>query len=89
MDDRHAQFLFVVADACLGAALGEFTVEVLTSDDVRYCGVPTEVEVEQSDAADGGTLRVGGSVVALEEVVEFLVRPPNESPGSSPTLNDR
>ena len=76
MDDRQAQFLFVVADACLGAELGELIVEVLTSDGVRYCGVPTVVEGERPDAADGCTLRVDGSVVALEEVVEFVVRPP-------------
>ena len=87
MDDRHAQFLIVVADACLGAELGELIVEVLTIDGVRYRGVPTLVEDEQPDAADGGTLRVDGSVVALAEVVEFLVRPPGERSGSSPTLN--
>lgn len=77
MDDRHAQFLFVVADACSGAALGELIVEVLTNNGVRHRGVPTVMQTEQSDTADGATLRVGGSVVALEEVVEFLVRPPD------------
>ena len=56
MDDRHAQFLIVVPDACLGAELGQLIVEVLTIDGVRYRGVPTEVEVEQPDAVDGGTL---------------------------------
>ena len=88
MDDRHAQFLIVVADACLAAELGELIVEVLTIDGVRYRGVPSLVEDEQPDAADGGTLRVNGSVVALADVVEFLVWPPGESTGSSPTLND-
>ena len=81
MDDRHAQFLIVVADACLGAELGQLGVEVLTIDGVRYRSVPTEVEVEQPDAMDGGTLRVGGSTVALDEVLEFVVRPPGEAPG--------
>ena len=87
MDDRHAQFLIVVADACLAAELGELIVEVLTIDGVRYRGVPTLVEDEQPDAANGGALRVDGSVVALAEVVEFLVWPPGERSGSSPTLN--
>jgi hypothetical protein len=89
MDDRHAQFLIVVADACLGAGLGELVVEVLTIDGVRHRGVPTAVEVEQPEIADGGTLRVGGRVVALEEVVQFVVQPPGEAPGLSSTLNDR
>lgn len=80
MDDRHAQFLIVVADACVGAALGELIVEVLTIDGLRYSGVPTAVEVDQPDIADGCTLRVDGSVVALEQVVEFVVRPPGEAP---------
>ena len=81
MDDRHAQFLIAVADACLGAELGELIVEVLTIDGVRHCGVPTAVEVDQPDIADGCTLRVDGTVVALKEVVEFVVRPPGEAPG--------
>lgn len=81
MDDRHAQFLIVVADACLGAELGELIVEVLTIDGVRYSGVPTAVEVDQPDIADRCTLCVDGSVVALEQVVEFVVRPPGEAPG--------
>ena len=89
MDDRHAQFLIVVADACSGAKLAELVVEVLTIDGARYCGVPTVTEREQANAADGGTLRVGGSVVALEEVVEFVVRPPGEGSASSPMLTDR
>lgn len=80
MDDRHAQFLFVVADACSGAALGELTVEVLTSDGVRHQGVPTVLEVEEPNDVDRSTLRIGGSVVALSEVVEFLVWPPGEAP---------
>lgn len=80
MDDRHAQFLIVVADACVGAALGELIVEALTIDGLRYSGVPTAVEVDQPDIADGCTLRVDGSVVALEQVVEFVVRPPGEAP---------
>ena len=82
MDDRHAQFLIVVADACLGAELAELMVEVLTIDGVRHSGVPTAVEVDQPEITDGRTLRLNGSVVALEEVVEFLVRPPGEAPGS-------
>ena len=81
MDDRHAQFLIVVAEACLGAELGEFIVEVLTTNGVRHRGVPAVVEIEQPDVADGGTLRVGGGVVALESVVEIVVRPPGEGPG--------
>lgn len=81
MNDRHAQFLFVVTDACLGAELGELPVEVLTIDGVRYCGVPTVIEVGQTDTADDGGLRIDGSVVALEEVVEFVVRPPGEALG--------
>lgn len=81
MDERHAHFRLVVADACLGAELGEFIVEVLTIDGARYCGVPTVIEVEQPDAADGGSLRIDGSVVTLEEVVEFVVRAPGEAPG--------
>jgi hypothetical protein len=80
MDNRHAQFLIVVADACLGAELAELIVEILTSDGVRYRGIPTKVEVDQPGAVDGGTLRVDGSVVDLAEVVEFLVRPPDEAP---------
>lgn len=82
MDDRRAQFLIVVGDACAGAELGELIVEVLTIDGVRYCGVPSTVEDQQPDAVDGGTLRVDGSLVALREVVEFVVRPPRESSGS-------
>lgn len=78
-DDRHAQFLCVVADACSGAELAELIVEVLTSDDTRYSGVPTAVG--QPDAPDGATLRIGGSVIALAEVVELLVRPPRERSG--------
>jgi hypothetical protein len=81
MDDRHAQFLIVVADACLGAELAELVVEVLTIDGSRHSGVPTAVEVDEPEIADGCTLRVDGSVVALEEVVEFLVRPPDEARG--------
>lgn len=87
-DDRHAQFLFVVADACTGAALGDLTVEVLTNDDARYSGVPTAVEVEHPDAPDGATLRIGESLIALKEVVEFRVRPPTERSGSPLTPND-
>ena len=79
MDDRHAQFVIVVADACLGAELGELVVEVLTRDGVRYSGIPTTVEAERRDAADGGSFRVGGNVVALEQVLEFVVRPPREA----------
>jgi hypothetical protein len=88
MDDRHAQFLIVVADACLGAELGELIVEILTFEGVRHCGVPTMIEGEQPDGPQGGALRVDGSVVALADVVEFLVWPPGESTGSSPMLND-
>ena len=85
MDDRHAQFLIVVADACSGAELAELVVEVLTSDGERYRGVPTTAEEEQPDAAaDGGTVHVAGSLVALEEVVEFVVRPPGEASGLQP-----
>jgi len=80
MDDRHAQFLIVVADACSGAELGELTVEVLTIDGMRYCGLATAVEGEQPDAAGSGTFRVGESVVALEDVAEFLVRSPGDEP---------
>ena len=87
MDDRHAQFLILVADACLGAELGELVVEILTIEGVRYRGVPTVVQDEQPDVADGGALRVDGSVVALEDVVEFLVRPPDEAP-LPPVSND-
>jgi hypothetical protein len=60
-------------------------VEVLTIDGVRHRGVPTAVEVEQPEIADGG----GGRVVAPEEVVQFVVQPPGEAPGLSSTLNDR
>ena len=81
MDDRHAQFLIVVADACRGAGTGELIVEVLTIDGVRYCGVPIAVEDGQPDDADGGTLHIGGRVVALEEVVEFVLRPAREGSG--------
>ena len=81
MDDRQAQFLIVVADACLGAELGELIVEIQTIEGVRHCGVPTMVEDERPDDPNGGTLRVDGSVVALEDVAEFLVRPPGEVPG--------
>jgi hypothetical protein len=76
MDDRHAQFLIVVADACAGAALGDFIVEMLTRDDMRYRGVPVAVEGEEADPANGGTVQMAGSVIALEDVVELVIRPP-------------
>ena len=79
MDDRHAQFLFVVADACSGALLGKLIVELLTIDGARYCGIPTAVD--QPDGPDRGTLQVDGSLVALEDVVEFVVRPPGGPAG--------
>jgi hypothetical protein len=76
MDDRHAQFLIVVADACAGAALGDVMVEVLTRDAMRYRGVPTAVEGEQCDPANRGTVQMSGSVIALADVVELVIRPP-------------
>jgi hypothetical protein len=80
MDDRHAQFLIVVADACAGAALGEFTIEVLMGDETRYRGVPTAVDAEPGQSAGYATLHMSGSVIALENVVELVVRPPGEQP---------
>ena len=79
MDDRHALFLIVVADACSSAALAGLVVEVLTIDGMRYCGAPTAVVVEEPEAPDRGTLRVDGSLVAPEDVVQFVVRPPGEA----------
>jgi hypothetical protein len=78
MNDRHAQFLIIVADACSGAALAELSVEVVTVDGLRHRGVPAVLEVDHPDAVDGGSLRVDGRVVALARVVELVVRPPRE-----------
>ena len=76
MDDHHAQFLIVVAEACLGAELGRLTVEVLTNDGVRHRGVPNAVDVDEPEIADRSTLRLDRSEVALGDVVELVVRPP-------------
>jgi hypothetical protein len=82
MDDRHAHFLTVVVDICLGAALGRLTIEIETVGGACISGTPT------ADTDDGGreidsqsTVHVGAHELRLGDIAACRVHAP-AIPGS-------
>jgi hypothetical protein len=85
VDDQHSQFLIMVGDALVAAALAEIPMEVLTSDGKRISGVPALSEpahssAEVDDTGYPNTFRLDAVAVALEDIVEYVVRTPESSP---------
>ncbi|MFZ0042871.1 MAG: hypothetical protein WAK93_16285 [Solirubrobacteraceae bacterium] len=84
MDDQHAQFLIMVGDAFVAAALAELPLEVVTSDGNRISGVPALLEAVDRGAEVDHTgypsrFRLDAVAVALEDIVEYIVRSPTPS----------
>jgi hypothetical protein len=77
MDDRHAHFLTIVVDICLGAALGRLTIEIETVEGVCIAGTPG------ADTGDGvgeidseRTVRLGGNELRFGDIAACRVHAP-------------
>ena len=79
MDDRHAQFLIIVGDACLAASLADLPVELLLADGTQLRGVPSRLapnggEDEVDDTGYEAGFLIGDAPVRLDAVVGCAVR---------------
>jgi hypothetical protein len=75
MDDRQAQFLILVGDVCLYAAIADLSVSVKLADGSQRSGVPTGVsptagrdEVDHTGYAD--VIEIADQEVSLRSIVE-------------------
>ena len=82
MDDKHQQFLIMLADAYDSARLAGLTIEIQTTDGTRLAGVPAFGDDEvwpADDDIDNAELSIDGQAVALKSIVAFVVHAPTQN----------
>jgi hypothetical protein len=81
MNERHAQFLILLADVCAGAELADLSLEVQTTQGTTIGGVPQPKSSGHhvGDVDHTGydhTMHIGAIEVDLQDVVKFTVTAP-------------
>lgn len=81
MDDRHSQFLILVAEICSCAIAAELDVRLQMEDGARLRGVPTGTvattgEDELDDTGYANSIHIDDVEVRLDEIVECTVYQP-------------
>ncbi len=80
MNDRRAHFLTMVGDACTSAGLASIPVQLTFRDGTRVTGTPSpEPASDETDTDETGyvnQLRIDGSTVVLDAVVQFAITSP-------------
>jgi hypothetical protein len=88
VDIRRAQFLIIVNDVCMNAALAALPVALDTRDGTRIIGIPDAAPSGGSEANSqleiAGTLYIAGRPVAVDDVVGCFVHAPIAPGQSSP-----
>jgi hypothetical protein len=94
VDNRHAHFLGIVADICLGSALGRLIVEIETTDGARITGTPVEDTGDAAGWADEinseSIVRIGNHELTLGDIATCRVHaPPIDAAAPPPTAPSR
>ncbi|MFZ0386753.1 MAG: hypothetical protein WAL22_13895 [Solirubrobacteraceae bacterium] len=87
MDDRNSEYAITVGQLCAAAELARFRLEVVTADGQVVAGLARAPRTATGDGEldDTGlqrTVRIGGALVNLDEIVRCTVLSP-EMAGSS------